>query len=266
MNLAVPVGGFAGWERPAGRTAGGSGPGPRLPARKGLAVSLGENIKRLRTVAGIQTQKAFAELLGVPQPQVSDWENDRYPVLEVSSLIRLAKALHCSVDELLAGVDPDYDRIQAGGAVGGVPARTGSDIAVVAEGDALLNGTTWDECEQQRPAVLGWLSRPGDLISDPSAYGIRIRGDSMLPAFRPNQIAIMSPELEARDGDEVYVQLASGECLVRLLHTSTNGYILQPYNPAHHARLVEQGEIEAMHVIVYSRSIGPDDHAMSTSV
>ena len=62
------------------------------------------------------------------------------------------------------------------------------------------------------------------------------------------------------------VQLASGECLVRLLHTSTNGYILQPYNPAHHARLVEQGEIEAMHVIVYSRSIGPDDHAMSTSV
>ena len=94
MNLAVPVGGFAGWERPAGRTAGGSGPGPRLPARKGLAVSLGENIKRLRTVAGIQTQKAFAELLGVQQPQVSGWENDRYPVLEVSSLIRLAKALH----------------------------------------------------------------------------------------------------------------------------------------------------------------------------
>ena len=87
MNLAVPVGGFAGWERPAGRTAGGSGPGPRLPARKGLAVSLGENIKRLRTVAGIQTQKAFAELLGVPQTQVSDWENDRYPVLEVSGVV-----------------------------------------------------------------------------------------------------------------------------------------------------------------------------------
>ena len=75
----------------------------------------------------------------------------------------------------------------------------------------------------------------------------------MLPAFRPNQIAIVSPALEARDGDEVYVQLASGECLVRLLHTSRNGYILKPYNPAHHARLVGKGEIEAMHVIVYSR-------------
>ena len=65
-------------------------------------VSLGRNIKRLRTVAGLQTQKAFAELLRVPQPQVSDWENDRSPVPEVPNLIKLAKALDCSVDELLA--------------------------------------------------------------------------------------------------------------------------------------------------------------------
>ena len=225
---------------------------------EGLAVSVGKNIKRLRTVMGLR-QKAFAELLGVPQSRVSDWENDRFAVPEVSSLIKLAKALHCSVDELLAGVDPDYDRIREGGAVGAVPASAGSDIAVVAEGDALPDGLAWEECEQARPAVLEWLSRPGDLV-DPNAYGVRIRGDSMLPAFRPNMVAIMSPALAVRDGDEVYVQLASGECLVRLLYTSGNGYILQPYSAAHHARLVGQSEIEAMHVIVYSRSIGPDDH------
>ena len=224
-----------------------------------MAVSVGKNIKRLRTVMGLRRQKALVELLGVPQSQVSDWEHDRSAVLDISNLIKLAKALHCSVDELLAGVDPDYDRIREGGAAGAVPARTWSDIAVVAEGDALPDGIAWDEREQARPAVLEWLSRPGDLV-DPNAYGVRIRGDSMLPAFRPNMVAIMSPALAVRDGDEVYVQLASGECLVRLLHTSGNGYILQPYSAVHHARLVGQSEIEAMHVIVYSRSIGPDDH------
>ena len=218
-----------------------------------LAVSLGKNIKRLRTAAGFQTQKAYAELLGVLQSQVSDWENDRYANLEICTLVKLAKVFHCSVDELLAGVDPNYDRILEGGAVGAGSARTWPDIAVVAEGDAFPDGIAWDEREQERPAVLGWLSRPGDL-GDPHAYGIRIRGDSMLPAYRPNMIAIVSPELEVRAGDEVYVQLASGESLVRLLHTSRDGYILQPYNPVHHARLVRQGEIEAMHVIVYSRS------------
>ena len=225
-------------------------------------MSVGKNIKQLRTVMGLR-QKAFAELLGTPQPQVSDWENDRFSVLDISSLIKLAKALHCSVDELLAGVDPDYDQIREGGAAGAVPARTRSDIAVVAEGDALPDGIAWNEREQERPAVVGWLSRPGDLV-DPNAYGIWIRGDSMLPAFRPNMIAIVSPALAVRDGDEVYVQLTSGECLVRLLHTSANGYILQPYSPAHHVRLVGQGKIEAMHVIVYSRSIGPDDDMGAT--
>ena len=143
-----------------------------------------------------------------PAVRVSDRQNHRSPVLEVSNLIKLAKALDCSVDELLAGVDPDYDRI-----------RGGFDIAVVAEGDVLPSGNKWDEGEQQRPPILEWLARPGDL-RDPSAYGVRIRGDSMIPAFRPNMTVIVSPESEVRDGDEVYVQLASGECLVRLLRTS----------------------------------------------
>lgn len=215
-------------------------------------VSPGRSIKRLRKVAGLQTQKAFAERLGVAQPRVSDRQNECSPVLEVSNLIKLAKALDCSVEELLAGVDPDYDRI-----------RGGFDIAVVAEGDVLPSGNKWDEGEQQRPPVSEWLARPGDL-RDPSAYGVRIRGDSMIPAFRPNMTVIVSPELEVRDGDEVYVQLASGECLVRLLHTSRDGYVLQPYNPAHHARFVGPGEIEAMHVVVYSR--GPDDRAGDVDV
>lgn len=220
-------------------------------------MSVGKNIKRLRTEIGLQTQKALAALLSVRQSQVSDWENDRFAVIEVSSLIKLAKALHCSVDELLAGVDPDYDRIREDSVAAAVPARPRPDIAVVAEGDALPDGAAWDEREQEPPAVLGWISRPGD-VGDPNAYAVRIRGDSMRPAYRPNMVAIVSPALKVRAGDEVYVQLASGECLVRLLQTSGNGYILQPYNPLHQACLVERGEIEAMHAVVYSRSTGPD--------
>lgn len=73
-------------------------------------MSLGENIRRLRSLAGLTTQKAFLELLGVPRSQVSDWENDRHAVLEIATLIRLAKLFRCSLDDLLEGVDPDYDR------------------------------------------------------------------------------------------------------------------------------------------------------------
>ena len=216
-----------------------------------MTVSVGKNIRRLRMVAGLPTQKAFAKLLGVQQSLVSDWEHDRYGVLSISSLIKLAKVLDCSVDQLLAGVDPDYDRIREDWAVAAVSARTLPDIPVVAEGDVPPEGMPWNGRERDRSEVLRWLSRPGD-VRDPKAYGIQIRGDSMLPAYWPNMIVIVSPREAARDRDEVYLQLASGECLVRHLHTCRGGYLLQPYNPAHKPHVVSKKEIKTMHVVMYT--------------
>ena len=224
-------------------------------------MSLGQNIKRLRWEAGLQTQKALAELLGVPQPQVSDWENDRYAVLETLTLVKIAKGLRCSVDLLLAGVDPDYDRVLEEGSRDGVEpvgrddssVGAPADIPVVAEGDALPEGVTRNDRGKEQVGVLRWLPRPGD-VRDPDAYGVRIRSESMLPAYRPTMIAIVSPGRRVQDGDEVYVRLASGECLVRLAHAAQGGsYMLLPYNHADTVRFVKPKEIQAMHVILYSR-------------
>ena len=222
-------------------------------------MSLGQNIKRLRWEAGLQTQKALADLLGVPQPQVSDWENDRYAVLETLTLVKIAKGLRCSVDRLLAGVDPDYDRVRDAGGVTGAEAsrvdfsvEASPGIPVVAEGDAAPEGITWNDRGQQRADIVQWVAPPGDL-RDPNAYGIQIRGDSMVPAHRPNTISIVSPGCRVQEGDEVYVRLVSGECLVRLAHAVQGGYMLQSYNHAYAARFVKPKEIQAMHVILYSR-------------
>ena len=73
-------------------------------------MSVGRNIKRLRLEAGIWTLRAFAERLGVLDAQLSDWENDRYVLPRVPTLVRIAKVLRCSVEHLLVGVDPEYDR------------------------------------------------------------------------------------------------------------------------------------------------------------
>ena len=215
-------------------------------------MSLGQNIKRLRWEAGLQTQKALADLLGVPQPQVSDWENDRYAVLETLTLVKIAKGLRCSVDQLLAGVDPDYDRAReasdgvAARFVGDSSAQMTAEIPVIAEGDASPNRG------KDQAGIVQWTARPGSLL-DPNAYGVRIRGDSMLPAHRPNMIVLVSPGLRVQDGDEAYVELASGECLVRLVHTVQGGFMLQSYNPAYTARFVKPKQVRTMHVVLYSR-------------
>ncbi len=222
-------------------------------------MSFGRNIRRLRWKSGLRTQRALADLLGAPQPQVSDWENDRYAVLETMTLVRIAKGLRCSVDQLLVGVDADYDRVREADSVPEAePApvdfavETHADIPVVGEGRALPKGVTRDDRQSDRHGVVQWVSRPGDL-SDPAACGVRIRGDSMLPAYRPNTIAIVAPGRRVQDGDEVYVQLESGERLIRLVRTVPEGFMLQPYNPAYRTLVVPRQNICAMDVVVSSR-------------
>ena len=93
----------------------------------------------------------------------------------------------------------------------------------------------------------------GGELRDPNAYGVWIRGDSMLPAHQPAMVAIVSPGCLVRDGDEVYAHLVSGERLVRVVHPVTGGFVLEPYNPAYTVRWVKKTEVEALHIIVYSR-------------
>jgi transcriptional regulator with XRE-family HTH domain len=83
---------------------------PLLPMLEAVA-SIGANLKRLRETAGYATQGAFAKALGVPQPRVSDWENDRYDIPEAPTLLKIAKTLRVSIDQLLEGVDEEYDRV-----------------------------------------------------------------------------------------------------------------------------------------------------------
>lgn len=206
-------------------------------------MSLGRNIRRLRLEAGFRTQKEFASHLGVPQPQASDWENDRYGVLETMTILRIAKFLGCSLDQLLAGVDPAYDGMR----------EMHEEMPVVAEGEAFPEGGR--ACDHESAEPVQRLSRPGDL-RDPRVYGVRILGESMLPTYRPGVVAIAAPHCPARDGDEVYAHLVSGERLVRVVHAVARGFVLQPYNSAYAARFVAKTQVKAIHAIVYRHSPG----------
>ena len=221
-------------------------------------MSLGENIKRLRVTTGISTQRALADRLHVPQPQVSDWENDRYAALEMQTLIKLAKVFRCSLDELLYGVDPDYDRVrEAREAVDFEPGRidyatdVADNIPLVAEGAAAPTGTSPSDASPPGE-VERWIPRPRD-VEDGRAYGVRIRGDAMAPAHPPHTIAIVTPGRRPRDGDEAYVQIAPDERLIRLVRKTRGGYLLESYSHLYPTRVVARKDVSWMHVILYSR-------------
>lgn len=73
--------------------------------------SFGENVRTQRERRGMKSLE-LAELLDVAPSVVSAWENDRRGLPETPTLLKLAKALNCTIDELLSGVDAEYDRIR----------------------------------------------------------------------------------------------------------------------------------------------------------
>lgn len=83
-----------------------------MPARPMLAAvgSIGANIRQRRIAAGFQSQGEFAAKIGERQARVSDWERGRYAVPDLDTLIAIAKALACGLDDLVAGVDAEYDK------------------------------------------------------------------------------------------------------------------------------------------------------------
>jgi HTH-type transcriptional regulator / antitoxin HipB len=79
--------------------------------------TVGANVKRLRVAAGFTHQGKFAARAGVSRQWLSHLEHGRHRRPDTSSLMKLARAIGCSVDDLLEGVDGGYKSRSEGVAV-----------------------------------------------------------------------------------------------------------------------------------------------------
>jgi transcriptional regulator with XRE-family HTH domain len=73
-----------------------------------LLPTFGQNLRRLRKRVGLKAIQ-LAKKTSVQPPTVSAWENDKGGLPETPTLFKLAKALGCSIEELLQGVDAEYE-------------------------------------------------------------------------------------------------------------------------------------------------------------
>jgi transcriptional regulator with XRE-family HTH domain len=91
-----------------------------IPVGYASGVSLATNVRRLRRAAEL-TQAALSDRIGIGQSSISKWEKGQTdPELEM--LPRLARALGVTVDELIRGVDVEYDaQLQSRDPVGRTP-------------------------------------------------------------------------------------------------------------------------------------------------
>lgn len=215
---------------------------------------IGDSLRWFRERRG-WNQTELAEAAGISLKTVSRIEN--HGNFERTTLEALAGALGESLEALErfrpgvpTPVRVEAEREDADTYAGYKP----HDIPVIAEGEASPQGELfWDN---SNPLIEAdeWMSRPPE-VKDPRAYAVRVRGDSMVPAFYPGMRLIVSPNIPVRTGARVYVELHSGERLVKVARRQKGGWVLESLNPAYEARFVTDDEVGTMHKIAYAREL-----------
>jgi len=101
-----------------------------------------------------------------------------------------------------------------------------------------------------RTAVVGQLDRAAALVADTRAYAVTMVGGSMWPRFRVGRRLLVSPAVPMEVGDDVLVQLAGSDALIKeLVRQSPDLIELRQYNPDVRFT-IDAGQIAAIHKIV----------------
>ena len=196
------------------------------PYYRGMA--LGDRIRKARLARNL-TQGEVAASMGVSRPTETQWENGTHQP-ETGKMPDLAKVLGVSIDWLMSETDlPMPEPVRAGF----IPPPE-----ILGKRDFPVYAAT-----EGGPGIMIVSTDPIDLVPRPwfmgnvkDGYCVLVVGESMLPAYKPGQMAIINPRLAPLRGeDHVLVQEtidgsfnASIKCIVGW---TDKEWKLEQYNP-----------------------------------
>lgn len=83
--------------------------------------------------------------------------------------------------------------------------------------------------------------------SDPNAYALRVRGDSMHPRYRAGEFVIVEPNIEPQPGDDVVVLCTNGRKMLKQLNWRRDGEVqLLSINNGYAPLTIPMSEVESI--------------------
>jgi len=167
------------------------------------------------------------------------------------SAIKIAAATGLSLSWILGeDTDTEYNSIEI---VGGV-----KDGVIPVIGDAVLG---MDGLIDMMEFHAGWLQI---YSSDKSAYGVRVRGDSMWPRIQSGEFVLIEPNTKVQSGDEVFIRTKDGHNMIKILNFTRDGdYQFMSVNNDHKPITMAPENITKIHfvsgIIKATRFISADD-------
>lgn len=226
--------------------------------------TLGAKIRERRNELGL-TQSQVANAFGIKRNAVSLWEADETKP-SADKISKLANILEVSsswlLDEKDVGVDvgrqPNADlrgllKTVRPDVSGPVPLPEESDIRMPILGTA--NGGA-DGAIIFDGDPIAWAKTPDYLIGVRNAYAVYVRGESMIPRYRPGERLDVHPTKPPRQSDDVIVQLYSEDqgghiegYVKEYVSLNSTKLIVRQFNPPLDIEYPIE-RVKAIHVIV----------------
>lgn len=220
-------------------------------------------LRELREAAGYHSQQSFADVFGVAQSTVGNWEAGKR-VPDHKTISRLASFFGVSVDYLLglsdyrlninstlsnanaAELQAYFNQIFAGIHDPSNPPRTlipvvgtvAAGLPVFAEDDIL-------DYEEVTPET----AARGEL------FGLRVKGSSMEPRIMEGDVVIVRRQSTAVTGDTVVCKVNGDEATVKKIKIRPDGWTLLPTNPAFDPLIFTCDEIVTLPVTIIGKVI-----------
>lgn len=175
-----------------------------------MATEFGSRLRAAYKHSG-KTQKQIAKEVGMGQGTLSDlMKEGRGSVFAM----QLAHACGVNPDWLVTGAGAMLLSAPEPSNVAPAPSmRASRKIAVVGE----VKGGDCGYLEELQYPV-GYGEGTVDFpTTDPMAYALRVRGDSMHPRYRAGEFVVVEPSVEALPGDDVVVAMVDGRKLLKEL-------------------------------------------------
>jgi repressor LexA len=189
------------------------------------------NIRLLRKKANL-SQLELAELCGVHQTAISQWEKGRTNP-DTDMLIALSQIFHCSIGAIL-GLDAPDDPVM-------IPVK-----GFVQAGEMTF---IEDEDVCEFVAISPELARRGEYC------GLTVKGQSMYPMFQSGDTLIVRIQSQAEDNDIVVAMEAGENSTLKRLKVLKNGILLMAENPEYNSIFYTREQVAKLPVTFFGKVV-----------
>lgn len=180
------------------------------------------------------SRKEVADFLQVHETTIKRYEDGNTKKLPTDRLEKIAKYLNTSIEYLMGWEEEQKPQGVKIPVLGTVPA--GIPISAVED-------------------ILDYEEIPKSWENQGEFFGLKIKGDSMLPILTDGDIVIVRKQSTADNGDTVIAMVNGDDATCKRYERSNNGIMLIPNNSSYTPAFYTNEEIESLPVTVIGKVV-----------